>query len=144
MDWFVKAFIKASLAWLGLAVSLGIAMAAHPAWTVYRTVHLHLALLGFVTMMIFGVAYHVIPRFTGNALHSRQLAAVHWWMANAGLTVLVAGFIARVHVAGNATPVLAAGGLLAATGAYTFIYNLWRTIDARPVARSTAVPLTRG
>lgn len=144
MDWFVKSFIKASLVWLGLAVSLGVAMAAHPPWVVYRTAHLHMALLGFVTMMIFGVAYHVIPRFTGNPLHSRRLAMVHWWIANAGLAVLVAGFVARVHVPSTAVPVLVGGGILVATGAYLFIYNLWRTIDARPAPRPAAVPLARG
>ena len=53
MDWFVKAFIKASLAWLVLGVSLGVAMAVRPAWLVYRPAHLHMALLGFVAMMIF-------------------------------------------------------------------------------------------
>lgn len=144
MDWFVRNFIKASLVWLGLAVSLGVAMAAQPAWIVYRTAHLHLAVLGFVTMMIFGVAYHVIPRFSGNPLHSRRLATVHWWVANAGLVVVVAGFVARVHVLSSAIPVLAAGGILAATGAYLFIYNLWRTIDGRPAPRPAAIPLGRG
>lgn len=143
MDWFVRNFIKASLVWLGLAVSLGVAMAAHPAWVVYRAAHLHMALLGFVTMMIFGVAYHVIPRFTGNALHSRCLATVHWWIANAGLAVLVAGFVTRVHVPSSAIPVLVGGGILAATGAYLFIYNLWRTIDGRAAPRPAAIPLAR-
>jgi cbb3-type cytochrome oxidase subunit 1 len=144
MEWFVRSFIKASLVWLGLAVTLGVAMAAHPAWVVYRTAHLHMALLGFVTMMIFGVAYHVIPRFTGNALHSRRLATVHWWIANAGLAVLVSGFVARVSTPASAIPVLATGGVLAAAGAYLFIYNLWRTLGGRPAPRSAAVPITRG
>lgn len=143
MDWFVRNFIKASLVWLGLAVSLGVAMAAHPAWVVYRTAHLHMALLGFVTMMIFGVAYHVIPRFTGNPLHSRRLAMVHWWIANAGLAVLVAGFVARVQLPSSAISVLAGAGILVATGAYLFIYNLWRTIDSRPAGRRAAIPLER-
>ena len=52
MEWFVKAFVKASLAWLALGVTLGVAMAAHPAWMVYRPAHAHMNLLGFVTMMI--------------------------------------------------------------------------------------------
>ena len=144
MDWFVTSFIKASLVWLGLAVSLGVAMAAHPAWVMYRTAHLHMALLGFVTMMIFGVAYHVIPRFTGNPLHRRRLATVHWWVANGGLAVLVAGFVARAHAPTSAIPMLATGGILVATGAYLFIYNLWRTIDARPVPRPAAISIARG
>ena len=36
MEWFVKAFLKASLAWLALGATLGLAKAAHPPWTIYR------------------------------------------------------------------------------------------------------------
>ena len=96
MEWFVKAFLKASLAWLALGVTLGVAMAAYPNWTVYRLAHVHMLLMGFVTMMIFGVAYHVIPRFAGFPLHNRRFAGVQWWLANIGLALMVVGFIARV------------------------------------------------
>jgi cytochrome c oxidase cbb3-type subunit 1 len=140
MEWFVRAFLKASLCWLGLGVTLGVAMAAHPAWVIYRTAHLHMALLGFVAMMIFGVAYHVIPRFTGHPLHNRRLATVHWWLANVGLAALVTGFLTRPHWGAAVTPALAAGGLLAAVGAYAFIFNIWRTIDGRTALRPAPAP----
>jgi hypothetical protein len=52
MDWFVKAFLKASVAWLAIGVTLGVAMAVHPAFIIYRPAHVHMNLLGFVTMMI--------------------------------------------------------------------------------------------
>jgi len=141
MDWFVTAFLKASLAWLGAGVSLGVAMAVHPAWAVYRTAHLHMNLLGFVAMMIFGVAYHVIPRFAGHPLHSRRLAVIHWWLANGGLTMLVAGFVILPHTTFGtpARVVVATGGLLSAGAAYAFIYNLWRTIDGPRGRRSPGV-----
>ncbi|MHB1223129.1 MAG: hypothetical protein ACYC2G_03645 [Gemmatimonadaceae bacterium] len=129
MEWFVKAFVKASLAWLALAVTLGVGMAVHPIWIVYRPAHMHMALLGFVTMMIYGVAYHVIPRFTGFALHSRRAAGAHWWISNAGLTLMVVGFVLRPHGAALSTPTLGVGGTLSALGAYTFAYVLWRTMD---------------
>ncbi|MHB1265551.1 MAG: hypothetical protein ACYC1S_14205, partial [Gemmatimonadaceae bacterium] len=32
MEWFVKAFIKASLTWFGLGVTLGMLMAVRPEW----------------------------------------------------------------------------------------------------------------
>jgi cbb3-type cytochrome oxidase subunit 1 len=138
MDWFVKAFLKASLAWLAAGVSLGIGMAVHPAWAVYRTAHLHMNLLGFVTMMIFGVAYHVIPRFTGHPLHSRRLAGAQWWLANIGLALFVTG-LAVLPGTMYATPVrvvVAAGGLLSGLAAYAFVYNMWRTIDGPPSRRT--------
>ena len=50
---------------LALGVTVGTAMAVHLEWTVYHPVHMHMMLLGFGTMMIYGVAYHVLPRFVG-------------------------------------------------------------------------------
>ena len=158
MDWYVRAFLKASLSWLAAGVSLGVAMAAHPLWTVYRLVHVHMLLLGFVTMMIYGVAYHVIPRFAGFPIHSRRAAVAHWWISNAGLAMMATGFAVRVHDASAGTFVLASGGTLSALGAYTFVYVIWRTIDgprelreatrrAREAtlgARSAALPVRQG
>ncbi len=143
MDWFVKAFLKASLAWLVLGVTLGVAMAAHGPWTVYRAAHMHMVLLGFVTMMIYGVAYHVIPRFAGSQLHGRQGAGWHWYLSNIGLTLMVAGFVMRVNGMRWATPVLATGGTLSAAGAYTFAYLLWRTLDAHATPSRVAVAALR-
>jgi cbb3-type cytochrome oxidase subunit 1 len=138
MDWFVKAFVKASLVWFGLGATLGVAMAVHPPWSMYRTAHFHLNLLGFVTMMIYGVAYHVMPRFSGNPLRSRRLAVAHWWLSNLGLALLVVGFVLTPHVGRVGRVPLALGGALSAAGAYAFIYNLWRTIDRRASAKSNA------
>jgi cbb3-type cytochrome oxidase subunit 1 len=147
MEWFVKAYLKASLAWLALGVTLGVAMAAHPVWTVYRPAHMHMVLVGFVTMMIYGVAYHVIPRFAGFALYSRRAAIAQWWMANFGLTLMVAGFAVRANGPAFGTPLLASGGVVAAAGAYTFAYVMWRTIDGpadiRAAARRSAATSAR-
>jgi len=129
MTWFVKAFLKASLTWLALGVTLGVAMAAHPVWTVYRLAHIHMMLLGFVTMMIYGVAYHVIPNFVGFRLHRPVLAGAHWWIANVGLVLMASGFAARVGAPTMGTIILATGGTLSAVGAYIFVYVIWRTID---------------
>ena len=134
MEWFTKAFVKASITWLALAVTLGVTMAALPSTIIYRPAHAHMALLGFVAMMIFGVAYHVIPRFTGNPLHARRLAGVHWWIANIGLTLMVAGFFMLPHDA-RGRMVLVAGGVLSALSAYVFVYNIWRTLEGRAPLR---------
>jgi len=136
MDWYVRTFIKASLVWLALGVTLGVGMAANPQWVIYRTSHIHMNLLGFVTMMIFGVAYHVIPRFSGNPLYSVKLATVHWWLANTGLAMMAVGFALRAHIGRPAIPLLATGGALSALGAYTFVYVVWRTIDGKAAMRA--------
>lgn len=128
MEWFVKGYLRSSLGWLAAGVTLGVAMAAHPVWTVYRPAHMHMLLLGFVTMMIYGVAYHVIPRFVGFPLHSRQAAMIQLWLSNAGLLLMVAGFVVRANGILAGTPILTTGGVLATAGAYTFVYVIWRTI----------------
>ena len=136
MDPFVRRFVKASLVWLAAGATLGVAMAAVPSWLVYRPAHVHMNLLGFVTMMIYGVAYHVIPRFTSHPLYSRRLAGVHWWISNVGLALMITGFSLAPHIGPPGRTMLASGGLLSATGGFCFIVNLWRTIDgARPTHR---------
>jgi cytochrome c oxidase cbb3-type subunit 1 len=130
MDWFAKAFIRASLLWFVAGITLGIAMAAHPAWVVYRPAHAHMNLVGFVVMMIFGVGYQMLPRFFGHPIHSKWLAVAHVWLANVGLAALVTGFMLAPHVAARSVPVTASGGVLWALGAYGFVYNMWRTFDA--------------
>ena len=140
MDPFVRRFIRSSLVWLGTGVLIGIAMAFWPARALaWKPAHMHANLLGFVSMMIFGVAYHVIPRFTGHPLHRPRLASAHVWIANAGLAGMVGGFIARVHWWGAGNGILRAGAALSAAGAFLFIYNLWRTLD-EPVRRPGALP----
>jgi cbb3-type cytochrome oxidase subunit 1 len=144
----VRAFLKSSLAWLALGVALGVAMAAHPVWTLYRLAHVHMMLLGFVAMMIFGVAYHVIPHFSGFPLHRPSGARAHWWLANIGLATMALGFVLRVHAPRSGTIALAAGGTLSALGAYLFVYLIWRTIDGparlRPGATRSRNAIERG
>ncbi len=130
MDWFAKIFIRASLIWFMLGITLGLGMAIHPAWTVYRPAHAHMNLVGFVTMMIFGVGYQILPRFFGHPIHSRSFAVAHIWLANIGLALLVTGFLLSPHIGPRSIPVTAIGGALWAVGAYGFVYNMWRTFNA--------------
>ena len=144
MDWFVKRFLQSALVWLGLGVTLGVAMAAFPLFVIYRPAHMHMTLLGFVTMMIFGVAYHVIPRFFGHRLMYRTLAGAHWWLSNLGLTLMVFGLALRPHTGARLLPVLGVGGILSALGAFFFIINMWRTMDGpAPVPRAERAPASR-
>ena len=130
MEWFVKAFVRASLVWFTLGISLGLAMAIHPAWVIYRPAHTHMNTVGFMTMMVFGVGYQLLPRMFGHKLISRGLAVAHWWLANVGLALMVAGFLLAPTIGVKSVPVTATGGSLFAIGAFAFVYNLWRTFNA--------------
>jgi cbb3-type cytochrome oxidase subunit 1 len=128
MDWFVRLFIKSALVYLGLGIVMGIWLGFAPEAIIYRPAHVHLNLLGFTSMVIFGVSYHVIPRFTGHPLHSHRLAEVHWWASNVGLVILTTGFLFLPWRPLGRT-LVEAGAVLAAAGVFLFIYNLWRTLD---------------
>lgn len=144
MEWFIRAFIKASIVWFMLGLTLAVAMAFHPPWIVYRPAHAHMTLAGFLSMLVFGVGYQLLPRLFGMQLHSRRMAIAHWWLANIGLLLMVTGFVLQIHTVAGRMP-LAAGGSLYALGAYGFGYNMWRTFsaaEARMRARA-ADPLKR-
>lgn len=130
MDAFAKAFIRSSLLWLVAGITLGLAMAIHPAWVVYRPAHAHMNLAGFVMMMIFGVGYQILPRFFGHPILHRGLAASHIWLANFGLAGLVAGFFLAPSIGARSIPFTAGGGILWSLGAYGFVYNMWQTFNA--------------
>jgi cbb3-type cytochrome oxidase subunit 1 len=130
MDWFIKAFIRSSLIWFTLGIALGLAMAAHPLWVVYRPAHAHMNVVGFITMMVFGVGYQLLPRLFGGGLWSRRLAIVHLWLANVGLALMVTGFMLAPHIGDGSIPITAGGGALFTLGVACFVVNLWRTFDA--------------
>ena len=134
IDWFVTWFLKSSLLWLVLSVLVAVAMALDPMLTVYRTAHLHMALLGFVTQMIYGVALHVVPRFFGHPLVHRRLAEWQFALAQVGLALMVTGFVSRINGAvRTAAWTLGVGGTLSATAAFFFVVGVWRTMDASPM-----------
>lgn len=129
MDPAVRLFIRSSLIWLGIGVAIGVSMAIVPLHAlVLRPAHAHANLLGFVSMMIFGVAYHVVPRFSGAPLHSRTVAGVHLWIANVGLLGMVGGFLTRPTLPALGASALVIGAVASATGAFLFIGNIWQTL----------------
>jgi hypothetical protein len=54
---------------------------------------------------------------------------------------MAAGFALRARGAMAGPPVLGAGGVAAALGAYLFVYNVWRTLGSARVA--TGAPVGR-
>ena len=85
-----KNFVRASLIYFFIAAVLGIimiSMKSYPAQLLFT--HVHLNLLGWMSMMIYGVGYHILPRFTGKPLAYPKMGEVHFYLANAGLVGLV-------------------------------------------------------
>src|SRR5512139_3842648 len=89
MDRYTKGFVVASLVYFFLAAVLGIWMGGHPPGWV-RFAHVHFNLLGFMSMMIYGVGYFILPRFNGRILHWPSWVPIHFYVANLGLIGMVA------------------------------------------------------
>lgn len=85
MEGFVKKFIVMSIVYLALAALIGILMLVSPSYLYLKFVHSHLNMLGWVSMMIYGVGYHILPRFVGKKLKSVKIGEVQFYLANIGL-----------------------------------------------------------
>jgi hybrid cluster-associated redox disulfide protein len=90
MDRYTKGFVVASLLYFFLAALLGIWMGAADAAGWVRFAHVHLNLLGFMSMMIYGVGYFILPRFNGRTLRWPSWVPAHFIVANLGLIGMVA------------------------------------------------------
>ena len=124
-------FLKGGMAYFVLGTLLGLCLALPPARDAlfalapgrWDLVHTHLNLLGFVVMVIFGVAYHILPRFAGRPLRSEAWAGAHFWLAFLSTAGMAVGFALP-----PAAPLLWAGSAGQFAGIVLGVLNLWLTI----------------
>jgi len=90
MDRYTKGFVIASLVYFFVAAVLGIWMGGADAAPWVHFAHVHFNLLGFMTMMIYGVGYFILPRFNGRTLRWPSWVPIHFYLANIGLIGMVA------------------------------------------------------
>ncbi len=89
MDRYTKGFVVASLVYFFLAAVLGIWMGGADAAGWVKFAHVHFNLLGFMSMMIYGVGYFILPRFNGRTLRWPSWVPIHFFVANIGLLGMV-------------------------------------------------------
>ena len=122
-------FIFTGIIYLVLGVTLGVLFFIFPETRMLRPVHTHLNLVGFLTFLVFGVGYHILPRFRGNPLHSEKLAWWQFWLANVGLVGLLVFLGLGAYVSFDGLIVLqAVFGAALAVSIYLFVYNMLRTL----------------
>lgn len=106
-------------------LTLGIGMAAQlvqPAWTgSARLVHLHLNLMGFVTVTIVGTVHNLLPTILQQPLHRPRLARLVFVLLPAGIALLIGGF------ALSSLLIEFVGGAILAIGLYLYAFNLFTT-----------------
>ncbi len=129
MDRFVKNFIIASIVYLGIAAVLGVFMLADRQLLSLKFVHSHLMLLGWVSMMIYGVGYHVLPRFSGRPLRYPKLGEIQFWTANAGLIGMLLFYALGIydHLPAYRTLSILLGAV-EVISIFLFFYNMLATL----------------
>jgi hypothetical protein len=105
--------IKAAFGCLALGIGLGVWFALdRAAGATLRPLHAALNLWGWATLLIYGMAYHMLPRFAGRPLRWPRLAAAQSWLALGGVALVALGWVAVVGALPAGQALLAIGGAL--------------------------------
>ncbi len=132
MDRFVKNFILMSIIYLMAASVLGVLMLGGRHGELVF-VHAHLMLLGWVSMMIYGVGYHILPKFAGRFLKSKTMAVLQFWLANAGLLGMLGFYLAAFYDPGTPAwrTLSTLFGAVEVVSIALFFYNMLATIYSK-------------
>ena len=129
MDKFVKGFIVMSIVYLGISTLLGLVMLADRDLLAVKFVHSHLNMLGWVSMMIYGVGYHILPRFMGRPLYSNKVGEAQFYLANISLVGMLLFYCLNVFNPGGLYQMLTmAFGVVQALAIFLFFYNMLMTL----------------
>ena len=132
MDRFVKGFIVMSIVYLGISTIIGLMMLGNQNMMSLKFVHSHLNMLGWVSMMIYGVGYHILPRFMGRALYSNKLGEAQFYLANIALiTMLVFYTLNAYSPSGMYRMLTMTSGVVEAVTVFMFFYNMLMTLLAK-------------
>jgi len=87
---------------VGLVISVAMAFQfIQPYYAHARFLHLHLILLGFVTMAMIGATHHLLPIVLNAELYSPKLARLVMVVLPSGFAILIGGFITSVTSISN-------------------------------------------
>lgn len=138
----VRRYIKTSFVFLlwGLLLGGWIIVAefvgGHYPPRLFITAHVHLLLVGFMLMMVMGVATWMFPRPARDDTAYRPVLAevVYWVMALATALRALAEMLEGLFPSGALRLLIAVGGLGQVLGALLFVVNMWRRVRMPPAA----------
>lgn len=125
-----RLFIRFAVAYLLLGLFAGAALALDPTLRSFRPTYIHLITVGWLTQLIFGVAFWLFPR--GSRQHKRGREGYIWAclvLLNAGLVLRVAAEPFDWGFAGQSA--LALSALFQFVAAVCFVANVWPRLQAR-------------
>lgn len=123
-------FLKIAVVYLIFGAAMGLVMGATQEFTL-APVHAHLLLLGWASLALAGIVYHLYP-----AASTTLLARIHFWLHNIFLPVFMVGL--ALVLRGNQTglPVTFVGAVAVLLGLIVFAANVFLNVKAesqRPV-----------
>lgn len=126
-------FTRVSTPYLLLGTTLTIFISLMPdGYIRFRPVIYHTYFLGWIAMMVFGVGYHILPRFADNKVQSLFLMRLNLKLANIGIagfifSWLLSLFFGSAFLSNLRHPF----GILTASALFIFVYNIWRSLFRR-------------
>lgn len=117
-------------------MGLGISMAIMQDFTL-RGVHAHINLVGWASMFLFGIYYHVVPAADS------KLAKIHYYVALPGFLVMIAGVAGLYLGKPGMEPLAVVGSLLTFASMAIFVWNVFATTKAASSAKPAVVATAR-
>ena len=139
MSPLVRRFLKTAIGFLVFGVGLGVYMIARrelaDVWATpwWISAHTHAILVGFVMMMILGVALWMFPRPAREDTHfDPRLAEAAYWCLTIGTAARVMGELLRpASAAAGLRWTIVLGGAAQALGLVLFFWTMWTRIRGR-------------
>jgi heme/copper-type cytochrome/quinol oxidase subunit 1 len=131
----VRLYVKTSFAFLLLGLALGGYITVEVnlrgravAWPLI-TAHAHLVLVGFLLMLVFGVATWMFPRPARDGGRYRPgLAWLVYWLLTASTLLRALGELAAAATGRRGSVLAALGGLGQLAAGAVFVVNMWTRV----------------
>lgn len=130
--WLVKAALLYLIAALVLGVAMQLPMAGrYPVLAVLWPTYLHVLVVGWLTQLIFGVAYWLFPRYSAERPRgSERLGWATFVLLNAGLLLRLVGEPWRALGCGGHA-VLLVSAVTQLLAVWCFVLNTWPRVKER-------------
>jgi len=117
-------FIKIAVVYLVIGATLGLGMGMAQTFTL-APVHAHLVLLGWASLALAGIVYHLYPTAS-----ETRLARIHFWLHNLGLPCFMAALALMLLGRDAIVPFLGGSATVVLVGLFVFAANV--LINIRP------------
>lgn len=138
MPTLTRWFVKTAMIYLALSLLLGMGVAYNPlsgsgGFTGLFPVYLHLLVFGWLTQLIFGVAYWMFPKYArGPARGSETLGWMTYLLFNIGLLMRAAGELVQQRPPQSIWAwMLVVSALLQWLAVMLFIINIWPRVRGK-------------